>query len=261
MPAPQEQGDDDTGDSSVKTIGRAAKLLNILAAGNLTGTMLTEIARSSGFGKGTTHRILSALIDVGFVVQDTETRLYRLGSRFGAIAHRGFVQNAAVLAQPIVERLADETGDTAYCSIREGLAAVCIGHALGSFPIRTLTLALGHRRPLGVGSGSLALLSSLPDAMVEDILVKNAAWYGQFPIFTPPEVRRMVAATRKRGYALIEGQVISGMNAIAVAVPAKDGLPILALSVAAIRERLEPPRRKEIVAILQKATEELSSIL
>ncbi len=44
------------------------------------------------------------------------------------------------------------TGVTVFASVRDAMAAICIGRAIGRFPIRTLTLGVGDRRPLGVGS-------------------------------------------------------------------------------------------------------------
>lgn len=247
-------------DSPVKTIDRAAKLLGVLADAPASGMMLTEIARQAEFGKGTTHRLLAALIDAGFVFQDTENRRYRLGARLGLLAHRSEAQNLAFLAQPILDRLAQETGDTAFCSIREGLHAVCIARAIGPFPIRTLTLDVGHRRPLGVGAGSLALLAALPATKAEEIIIRNATALSIYPAFSSEMLHQIVSEARKHGYAVNDGHVISGMSAIGIAVLGKSGDLIAALSIAAIRERVRGPRMIELATVLKRAADELTSI-
>ncbi|HWK44966.1 MAG TPA: IclR family transcriptional regulator [Stellaceae bacterium] len=251
----------ETADSPVKTIGRAAKILTILAGAEASGMMLTEIARQAEFGKGTTHRLLAALVDAGFVFQDTENRRYRLGVQLGLFAHRSQAQNLAFLAQPILEKLALETGDTAFCSVREGLHAVCIARAIGPFPIRTLTLDIGHRRPLGVGAGSLALLAALPPAVIDDMIAKNAAAIAAHPTLAGNALPMMVAEARRYGYALNDANIIPGMSAVGYAVRGKDGGPIASLSIASIRERVQGPRIIELAGLLKQAATDLAALV
>lgn len=251
----------ESSDASITTIDRAAKLLTILASGEASGMMLTEIARQAGFGKGTTHRVLAALVEVGFVYQDVENRRYRLGARLTMMARHAEAQELAFLVQPLLERLAQESGDTAFCSIREGLSSVCIARATGDFPIRTLTLDVGHRRPLGVGAGSLALLAAMPDALVEEALARNTRALAAYPAMIPELVRSRVADARQLGYARNPGDVIPGMGALAVTVLDSTRRPIVALSIAAIRERIEPPRDEMLLAKLRDAARDLSLAL
>ena len=90
------------------------------------------------------------------------------------------VWTVAALAKPFLLRLAEQTQDTIYASVREGGAAVCVAREIGAFPIRTLSLEVGDLRPLGVGSGSLALFAFLPDQDIADIIAKNSAWNGRW---------------------------------------------------------------------------------
>lgn len=257
----QQRDEDPPSDASITTIDRAARLLTILAAGEASGMMLTEIARQAGFGKGTTHRVLAALVEVGFVNQDTENRRYRLGARLTLMAQHAQAQELAFRAQPLLDRLAQETGDTAFCSIREGLFSVCIARATGDFPIRTLTLDVGHRRPLGIGAGSLALLAALPDGMVHEAITRNARALAVYPAFTADALLTRVAETRVRGYACNPGEVIPGMAALGIAVPDAQNRPIAALSIAAIRERIAPPREALLALKLGEAVRDLAELM
>src|SRR5262245_10159229 len=58
--------EDDGAEATVKTVDRAARLLRAVAA-HAEGAMLSAVARETGFGKGTVHRLLNALIDAGLV--------------------------------------------------------------------------------------------------------------------------------------------------------------------------------------------------
>ena len=246
---------------AVKTIDRAARLLSALAGQGDRGAMLSDVARRTGLGKGTVHRLLGALSDVGYVTQDAGSRRYRLGVGLELLATSGRDGRVAALAHPHLERIAGITADTAFASVREGLAAVCVGREVGSFPIRTLSLDVGHRRPLGVGSGSLALLAFLPDAELEAIIAGNRRWLADYPGFLPSELRTMIVETRRCGFSFNDGHVIPGMNAIGVPVLGPDDRPLAALSVAAIAERLRGDRIPEVARFLQQEATELATLL
>jgi DNA-binding IclR family transcriptional regulator len=166
-----------------------------------------------------------------------------------------------VLAQPVIRRIADATADTVYASVREGIAAVCVGREIGAFPIRTLTLEVGDRRPLGVGSGALALLAFLPDDEIEQMLQKNAAWIGQFPGYSPAYLKDAVAEARRYGFSFVDGRRIPGMNAIGVPVRDGTGQIVAALSVAAIVDRVSGDRISELAGILHREATVLSAAL
>ena len=243
--------EDDGTEATVKTVDRAARLLRSLA-GHPDGAMLSAVARETGLGKGTVHRLLNALIDAGLVFQDSESKLYRLGAGLALLGHAAHRQDLATLAKPFLLQLAEETQDTIYASVREGGAAVCVAREIGAFPIRTLSLDVGHLRPLGVGSGSLALFAFLPDDEIGVLIEKNAAWLARYPGHSRKELLAKVAETRRRGYSFVEGKIIPGMNAMGVPIIGSDGRAVAALSLAAITDRVSGPRVGQLARMLAR---------
>ena len=124
--------------------------------------MLSALARETSLGKGTVHRLLNALIDAGLAFQDQETKRYRLGAGLALLGHAAHRQDFAALAKPFLLRLAEQTQDTVYASVREGGAAVCVAREIGAFPIRTLSLEVGRAR-----MSVRELLQLAPGAIVE----------------------------------------------------------------------------------------------
>jgi DNA-binding IclR family transcriptional regulator len=226
-------------------------------ASHTDGAMLSGLARETDLGKGTVHRLLSALIETGLVFQDYETKRYRLAAGLALLGHAAHRQDLAALAKPFLLRLAEETEDTIYASVREGGAAACVAREIGAFPIRNLSLEVGHLRPLGVGSGSLALFAFLPDDDISAIAEKNKAWLARYPGHSRKETVAKVAATRRRGYSLVEGCIIPGMNAVGVPILGTDGRPVAALSLAAITDRLSGPRVARLARLLAREAAEL----
>jgi DNA-binding IclR family transcriptional regulator len=246
---------------AVKTIDRAARMLWVLARGDSEGLPLGVIVQLSGFGKGTTHRLLAALVEAGFAFQDPVTRRYRLGAGLTLLARIGQQQDVAAVATPSLQRLARATSDTVYVSVREGPTAICVGREIGSFPIRTLSLSVGDRRPLGVGSGSLALLAFIPDDQVELSFRHNEMWFREFAGYDVAYVRKAIAKSRRNGFAFVDGRIVAGMNALGVPVYDKTGNVIAALSLAAITDRVSGDRVAELVKILRKEAVRLGDAL
>lgn len=224
--------------AGAQSVSRVLRLLKCVGAAPVHGAALGDLARDAGLTQPTAHRMLAALQHEGFVSQHPELKTYTLGREayiLGLAAERR--HGIKMIAEAGLQRIATQTGDTVFLSIRSGDEAVCVDRKTGDFPIKILTLDIGHRRPLGVGAGSLALMAFLPDQVIDDILqryeAKPNALYPSAAV-----IRQDIAATRRNGYALNPGRIIEEM--VGVGVPVMDSRKgvYAALSVAAIRSRL-----------------------
>jgi DNA-binding IclR family transcriptional regulator len=235
-----------------QAIERAMQVLDVVGESANTGARLSDVMRVTGLGRATTHRFLKALVGQGLIEIDPDSGLYFLGMKLlvlsGAASNRfGLARRAA----PALQRLAERTGDTIYLSIKIGDSAVCLDRVEGAFPIRTLTLKIGDRRPLGVGSGSLAMLAFLPPAEVERIVAQQAGATAAFG-FDQATLLSLAGDAKSQGYAFNDERIIPGMSAIGVPVNGRSGAPVAALSVAAISSRMAMPRRANIVTWLHE---------
>lgn len=79
------------------------------------------------------------------------------------------------LCQDVMPVLSEETEDTIYLVMRSDFEAVCMHRIEDSFLIRTLVLQVGSRRPLNVGAGGLAILSTIGSAERE-LIVAASRW-------------------------------------------------------------------------------------
>ena len=238
--------------SNLQSLDRALDLLQAVAYSK-SGLPLTKLAGQTGLSKSTAHRILSRLVEHRLLRLAPQTRVYSPGIslyRLGQAAARHF--SLVDIARPFMQNLADSTEDTVFLSVIDGDEAVCMERVVGAYPIKTLTLAQGDHRPLGVGAGALALLAALPDRDVHAILDNEALRQPRYPDISSTWLKRAVAETRRHGYAFNPGRILKGMSAIGVAIPGEDGRPLCALSVAAISTRMDPARRADIAAQLKR---------
>ncbi len=241
-----------------RNVARVTAILDALAHASDQGLRLTDVMQTARLNKATAHRLLASLTAYGLADQHPETGRYFVGLRLLSLSQAAKKRfTLAPLVEPALMRISQQTQDTVYFVVRTGDEAVCIGCHEGSFPIRVLTLYVGDRRPLGINASGLALLASLPDEEVERILAQHGAARASFP-FDDIQLRRMLSATRRNGYAYNDVHLFKGMekmtNMAAIAMPicCSDGTAVAALHLTAITQRLEPPRRSSVISLLQR---------
>jgi DNA-binding IclR family transcriptional regulator len=159
-----------------------------------------------------------------------------------------------------LSRVAEQTGDTTFLIMRSGNDAVCIDRRLGSYPIKTVVVEVGTRRPLGIGAGSLAILSALPDSEIERIIRENARRLASYDK-SSDVLMKTARAARKAGYAA--GPVHGVDGAIALGVPILDpqAVPVAGLSVAAITTRMTTSRQLALQRILRTHARRMAELL
>jgi DNA-binding IclR family transcriptional regulator len=244
-----------------QSLGRAIGLLRVICQNWQSGLRLADLSAATGLHRATTHRLLVALIREGLIEQDG-SHCYHPGVELwlmGMDAGRRF--DLVDLARPALDRIAAETQDTVFLSVRSKDEAVCIDLREGSFPIRTLTLSVGDRRPLGIGAGSLALLAFAPEEIRDDLLDSACMRLDTYAAFSRDTIRNLVRQTQDQGYAYNPGMIVPGMNAVAVPVLDRAGMAMAAFSVATIEARMTEPRRGQIVDLLRGEASALSQRL
>lgn len=242
-----------------QSISRAAAILSIVASKRGSGVRLKEVAEQAGMHVATARRILQALVTEAFLSFDRKSKLYTIGPTIfaHAVMSDSWYQHRESFL-PALEEVAARTGDTVLLSVRVGNEAVCLMRQEGSFPIRIMSLDTGDRRPLGVGSGSVALFAYLPLTERQELLEFYEEDYARFGL-TRKDVEKAADDTRRLGFAVNEGKIIEGVHGVAVAA-LFDGNPVASISVAAIAPRMLPERRHEIVDIIRDAIARIPGI-
>lgn len=235
-----------------QSISRAAALLRVIATRNSVGLRLSELVAAVGLQRPTVRRLLQGLMREGFVRQATSTRRYFLGRalfELGLAASPDF--DIRGVCAPSLERIATQTGDTTFLTMRSAFDSVCIDRFEGSYPVRALTVEIGARRALGSTAGGLALLAQLGDPEVDAIVRANAQRLSRYGALDTSRLRMMVKRTRTLGYALNRNDILDGVTGVGITLGGRPDLPDIALSVAAISSRLDDARQKEVVEIMR----------
>lgn len=238
--------------TGAQSVDRALRLLSLVGRSSDKGMALNEIVDAGGYNKTTTRRLLVALMRARLVEHDQDTRRYYIGEEayiLGTFASPRF--GLLNVSRQSLIRIARESGDACFVSIRRDTHSICLHREDGTFPIRSHFLQKGSEYPLGIGAGSLAMLAYLDDDEVEQMLADNAVEIARdFSGVSLADIRKGVSAARVNGYALNPGLVYESAWGLGVAIAYPDGRLAGALSIAAIDSRMQPPRQRELASIL-----------
>lgn len=246
-----------------QAIQRAILVLRSIARSHEDGIGLSVLCQQTKLNKSTVHRLTATLISEGLVEQNEDTRRYYLGTEcysLGLIAADRFrLRN--VVDEP-VRLLARESGDAAFFSVRQGTHALCLLREDGNYPLRSHVLRAGDRHPLGVGGGSLAMLSQMDDEWINDYLERGMEEIHRlYPSYTREILETLVQESRARGYAVNRGLVLTGSWGFGVSIRDIDGQIIGAYSIATVESRMTADREALLYRLLRKQADALEKYL
>ncbi|MCA3451285.1 MAG: IclR family transcriptional regulator [Rhodobacter sp.] len=250
----------DDRDAHIGSVAKAAVVLEALSRHG-EGATLAQLVAGTELNKTTVFRVLAALQDVRYVWQDPLDRRYRMGEALSALSRKANIIHLTALAQMPLTRLAQVTADTVFLSLLEGTASLCVARVLGAFPIRTLSLAVGDRHPLGVGAGALALHCALPEDRALKLVQVNTAWLSEFGI-DDARLAAKRAEYARIGFAHNDSMIIKEMAGIGMPVLRPSGMPAAAVSIGAVNDRMGAERiRTVLLPALRAAVAEITALL
>jgi DNA-binding IclR family transcriptional regulator len=239
-----------------QSLVRAISLLRQVAQHNGQGARLSELARASELNLSTAHRLLSVLSAEGFITHDPKSKAYHLGIELYHLGGTAYQYAVRESFRGSLERIEQETGDTVFLLIRSGNDSLCIDRAEGSYPIKTILVDIGSRRPLGIGAGSLSLIAFLPEKQCETVISTNAPRYSHYKNLSASKIRSLATEAKERGYTISRGLFHEGVISLGFPVINDNGEVLAGITVSAISRRMDSTRRKNIYTLVQKIIKE-----
>jgi DNA-binding IclR family transcriptional regulator len=207
-----------------KPLVRALEILQMLGA-QADGLSVSTIGRETKLAKSATHRLLNTLVEEGYARQDPVSERYHLTLRLPALGFRYLGINGLTdVVQPILDRLAEETGELVQFGLVGGERLIWVAWAQRSrAPLRYVPV-LGREIVLYTTGSGAVWLASLTDKealriMHQQGFVKGATpGYGRNAVGSDREFLAKLSKARRDNYSLNLEEGEPGINAIAVAV-------------------------------------------
>ncbi|NUS40818.1 MAG: IclR family transcriptional regulator, partial [Terrabacter sp.] len=201
----------------VQSLERGFAILDKMAdAGGVIS--LSQLASDAGLPLPTIHRLVRTLVDLGYVRQEA-SRQYSLGPRLIRLGETTS-RMLGRWARPYMEQLAQELGESVNLAMLDGDQVVYVGQVMASQNSMRMFTEVGRRvYPHSTGVGK-AIMAELDPADVRALLSRTGMpARTTHTIVDFDELAEELERTRRRGYALDEGEQEIGVRCIAVAVP------------------------------------------
>jgi IclR family transcriptional regulator, acetate operon repressor len=241
---------------SLQSLTRALAVLGCFRSGEELG--VSEVARRQGLAVSTTHRLLAALVETGFLDRVEATSRYRLGgalAEYGQIAYR---QHRIHLAEPHLEELATITGASASIATRHGNDAVLLGTS--RWREADGNDLQGLRLPLHASALGKVLLAWAPTT--DDELTRLPYETGTArSVPGPAELGKELALTRERGYAFNDEELEHGFRTIGVPICGDADRARFALGLRGPVELMIDQRIPFLVDLAKVTAREISTVL
>jgi IclR family transcriptional regulator, KDG regulon repressor len=238
------------------------KALSIVSAFSYGEPVLgvSELARRLGYGKSTVHRILTTLREEGFVERTLDDR-YRLSLKLYEIGQQVAVSTELrELAHVALERLRNETGETAHLAVLAGADVVYLDRLESPHMLRVFT-KLGRRRAAHATSSGKCLLAFGSPADVQAAVDGGLPRLGPRTAITRASLARILTEVRARGYATSVEESAPGVASVGAPIFDGTGSCVAAVSVAGPVARLSDEHLDRAVRLVIAAAADISRAL
>lgn len=213
------------------------------------GLTLADVAREAGLTRASARRFLLTLEEVGYV--RSADRRFSLSPRVLELGY-SFLSSLTLpeIAQPHLRKLVQRVHESSSVSVLDGSDVVYVAREPMQ-RIMTVGISVGTRFPAHATSMGRVLLGGLDNAELDAFLDR-----AEFKSFTArtltsaDALRSVIAAVRKRGYAVVDQELEEGLRSVAVPIRDSHAKVVAAVNLsthasrstlAAIQRRLLPP--------------------
>lgn len=224
-----EQSDTAGSRDIVGAVLKACTLLGHFDAAHPTWT-LNDLTAVSGMNKTTVHRLMATLMQAGWVDRTAEGS-YRIGMPVFEIGSSALVQlDIRTAAQPFMNQLAEEFGDTAYLMVPADEGAVCIDRVEGNNPLVVAGINIGSVLPYHAAAGPIAMLAHskpLRDRWIDSHLTP----YTDHTITDRTALTEHLDRVQRAGYSVSNSDYLTGVAAVAAPILGRNGTVVASISI------------------------------
>jgi DNA-binding IclR family transcriptional regulator len=252
------------GGGTIQSVTRALSLLELLAKETSTIT-LSELSHKANLKMATVHRLLTTLMNRGFVEQDSLTLRYRLGIKVFEIGNAALLLNdLRSISRPFLKQLSDQVNETINLAVLDGTEVVYIDQLESTNMVIVKMFArVGSRGPAYcTGTGKVLLA----DLTVDELRKRyTGVEFIKFTDSTITDIDRLIETLlkiKKEGYALDFSERDPGVICIAAPIYNFEGRVQAAISVSTPAQRISEERiEKEILPSLLSISRQISQKL
>ncbi|WP_440708664.1 IclR family transcriptional regulator domain-containing protein [Herbiconiux sp. YIM B11900] len=192
---------------------------------------LSQVAAVTGLSRATARRFLLTLVELGYVRSDG--RLFALTPRVLELGY-SFLGGLGLpeIAQPHLERLSRELGESTSASVLDGPDIVYVAR-VPTRRIMTVGITIGTRFPAYATSMGRVMLAALPaDERAARLAHPEPVAFTASTLTSAPALEAEIARVREQGWSIVDQELENGLRSVAVPV-VRAGRVVAAVNVSA----------------------------
>lgn len=248
----------------IQSVERAFKLL--YAIGQNAGLIsVSQLARDVDLPRTTVVRLLETLHAVGAVkAGDSEIGQdnYLLGDQImSLLSTTSWQEQMHAIAQPILQILAEKTGETVYLCLPDGDQTLFASQLNCRYKIQ-MSDSTGHRHPMHLTSSGKLFLAYRSDKEQAAYLNQQLEGYTDFSVTDPAVLRKQIELSLQTGVGWTRDEYEIGYIGIAAPIFNQHGDVVASPSLGAPKFRIRDARHEEEYAqLVCEAAEKISKRL
>lgn len=242
----------------MRSLERSFDILSILRRSRVP-MRLTDIALESGIHLATTQRILSVLLQYGYVSQERYGYTIGVTSVINGFAFH-VTNSLSQISLSILQELAGASGFMSSLSIRVDFAQVMILRVEGNAPVRYL-LPLGEPTPLYLGGAKILTAALTPEDVTELMVDVPEIRLASGQVVTRQEFVESLQVIREQGYVYSNSERELGAASVSVPIVSQEGAVVASLQVSGPTEDLNESKAEWCVVELKRASNAITKRL
>ena len=244
-------------------IGSVASTFEVLEVfGRKSGPLaLSAVVEATGKPKSTVHRILSTLVNVGFVAQDSGTGLYHLTLKVWRLGMSALSElDVLKVSRPHLESLMKEADETVHLSMLDASGDVVYVSKVESPRSIRVQTQIGRLVPSWCTATGRALLAFNPVAAERVLSVPRTARTPKSET-DPGRLHKILADVASKGYAVTKEENHPEMGGIAAPIRDHGGAVVAACGIAVPSFRMDKQLVQRCIPLVLAAADAISSDL
>ncbi len=244
------------------TVDRTLRILETLASAP-EGLSLAALSDEINLPRSACHRLLADLVRCGYARQLRDMGDYALTTRLPALG-LSFLAAAGIvdIAQPIIDRLAEVSGELVRLALVDGDRLTFVAKAQGARGGLRYDPDMGIDVRLSCSAGGHAWLMTLSEERATELVARQGFGspkeYGPKAPITFKALMKVLEEDRKRGFSMMVEMYAPGMSAMAAPVLKRGDEPAGVITIAGPLQRLTVARMQELGPALVQAAGELA---
>lgn len=243
---------------TIQSVDRAAELLKAVA-NSPRPLSVVELAAQCGLNRSTAWRLLATLDSQGLVERDPATQRYSVGYAIFQIAAAGDHDALVRRAHPVLQRLANGTGETVNLAVAKRFHLVYV-HQVEAPQIMSPNW-LGRAVALHATSSGKAFLAWLPKEERRVLLQAKLERFTPTTVTDRRQLEQELEDVRRNGYSVCAGELEETLYGASAAVLNERERPVAIVSVWGPQHRVPAERLPEIGRRANAAAVDIKALL